>query len=257
MQIEDRKTDDSKSQIDLLELTARAEASHFWFRGFRRFVAPVLTDVAAGRPGLRLIDCGAGTGHNLSLLRPHGRVFAFDLAPTGLTKARVSGRPLVRADITRIPFSSETFDVTTSFDVLQCVRDDKGAVGEMARVTKRGGSIVLTLAALEMLRGDHAELWQEERRYTPASARALAEQAGLEPVRVSFLFASVFPLMLGVRAMQRLTRPFREPRPDADIGMPVAPVNAALSAIVSGEAALARRVSMPVGSSLLVVARKR
>jgi hypothetical protein len=126
----------------------------------------------------------------------------------------------------------------------------------MARVTKRGGSVVLTLAALEMLRGDHAEMWQEERRYTPASARALVEQAGLEAVRVSFLFASVFPLVLGVRAMQRLTRPFRQPRADADIALPAAPVNAALSAIVSGEAALARRVSMPVGSSLLVVARK-
>jgi ubiquinone/menaquinone biosynthesis C-methylase UbiE len=251
------RIDDSESQVDLLELTARAEASHFWFRGFRRFLAPVLAEIASGRPGLRLIDCGAGTGHNLSLLRPHGRVFAFDLAPTGLTKARVSGRPLVRADITRIPFRSDTFDVTTSFDVLQCVRDDAGAIGEMTRVTKRGGTIVLTLAALEMLRGDHAEFWQEERRYTPATARALARQAGLEPVRVSFLFASVFPLMLGVRAVQRLTRPFREPRADVDISMPAAPVNAALSAIVSGEAVLARRVRMPVGSSLLVVARKR
>lgn len=243
--------------MDLLELTAQAEASHFWFRGFRKFVAPVLAEIAAGRPGLRLVDCGAGTGHNLSLLRPHGRVFAFDVAPTSLTKARVSGRPLVRGDITRIPFRSETFDVATSFDVLQCVRDDRAAVAEMARVTKRGGSVVLTLAALEMLRGDHAELWREERRYTPATARVLAEQAGLEPLRVSFLFASVFPLMLGVRALQRLTRRFREPRADADIGVPSAPVNAALTAIVSGEAALAGRVRMPVGSSLLVVARKR
>ncbi len=198
--------------MDLLELTARAEASHFWFRGFRRFVAPVLAELAAGRPGLRLVDCGAGTGHNLALLRPHGRAFAFDLASTGLTKARASGRPLVRADITRIPFRSDTFDVTTSFDVLQCVGDDRAALVEMARVTKPGGAIVLTLAALDMLRGDHAEVWQEARRYTPATARALAEHAGLEPLRVSFLFASVFPLMLGVRTMQRLTRPFREPR---------------------------------------------
>ena len=242
---------------DLLELTARAEASHFWFRGFRSFLAPVIAEIAAGRPGLRLLDCGAGTGHNLSLLSPHGRVFAFDLAPTSLTKARVSGGPLVRADITRVPFRAETFDVTTCFDVLQCVRDDRAAVAEMARVTRRGGAVVLTLAALEMLRGDHAEFWQEERRYTPATARALAEQAGLEPLRVSFLFASVFPLMLGVRVAQRLTRPFREPRADADIGVPAAPVNAALTAIVRGEAALARRVPMPVGSSLLVVARKK
>ena len=100
---------------DLLELTARAEASHFWFRGFRQFVAPVLASIADGRPDLRLIDCGAGTGYNLSLLRPHGHVFAFDLAPTSLTKGRLLGRPLVRADITRIPFRSGIFDVATSF----------------------------------------------------------------------------------------------------------------------------------------------
>jgi ubiquinone/menaquinone biosynthesis C-methylase UbiE len=242
--------------MDLLELTARAEASHFWFRGFRSFVAPVLAEIARGRAGLRLVDCGAGTGHNLSLLRPHGRVFAFDLAPTSLTKGRLSGRPLVRADVTRIPFRSETFDVATCFDVLQCVADDRGAVAEMARVTKRGGTVVLTLAAFEMLRGDHAEFWREERRYTPSLARRLAEQAGLQPLRVSFLFASVFPLVLGVRAVQRLTRRFRQPRADSDIGIPAAPVNAALTALVRGEAALARRVKMPVGSTLLVVARK-
>jgi ubiquinone/menaquinone biosynthesis C-methylase UbiE len=242
--------------MDLLELTARAEASHFWFRGFRSFVAPVLADIAGGRSGLRLVDCGAGTGHNLSLLRPHGRVFAFDLAPTSLTKGRLSGRPLVRADVTRIPFQSDSFDVATCFDVLQCIPDDRAAVAEMARVTKPGGTVVLTLAAFEMLRGDHAEFWQEERRYTPSMARRLAQQAGLQPLRVSFLFASVFPLMLGVRAAQRLTRRFREPRADSDIGVPAAPVNAALTALVRGEAALARRVEMPVGSSLLVVARK-
>lgn len=242
--------------MDLLELTARAEASHFWFRGFRRFVAPVLAEIAGGRSGLRLVDCGAGTGHNVSLLRPHGRVFAFDLAPTSLTKGRLSGRPLVRADVTRIPFHAETFDVATCFDVLQCVPDDRAAVVEMARVTRRGGTVVLTLAAFEMLRGDHAEFWREQRRYTPSMARRLAQQAGLQPLRVSFLFASVFPLMLGVRAAQRLTRRFRDPRADSDIGVPAAPVNAALSALVRGEAALARRMEMPVGSSLLVVARK-
>jgi len=34
---------------DLLALAARAERTHFWFRGFRRFVAPVIAEAAAGR----------------------------------------------------------------------------------------------------------------------------------------------------------------------------------------------------------------
>jgi SAM-dependent methyltransferase len=239
---------------DLLELTARAERSHFWFRGFRSFLTPVLTALAAGRRDLRIVDCGAGTGHNLALLTPFGRAVGFDLSPSGLSRARIP--LLLRADITRIPLRSDTFDLATSFDVLQCVPDDHGAVREMARVVRPGGHVVLTLAALELLRGDHAEVWAEVRRYTPAAARALVAQAGLEPVRVSYMFVSLFPLMLAVRAVQRMTRPFRAVRPDADIGVPPAPVNAVLTALVSGEAVLARRVPMPVGSSLLVVARK-
>src|SRR5687768_13675275 len=98
---------------DLLELTARAETSHFWFRGFRRFVAPVLATLAAGRRDLRIVDCGAGTGHNLAMLSPFGRVVGFDLAPGALSRARIPS--LVRGDIARIPFRSDVFDLATSF----------------------------------------------------------------------------------------------------------------------------------------------
>jgi SAM-dependent methyltransferase len=241
---------------DLLALTARAEPLHFWFHGFRRFVEPVIGDLTAGRRGLRLVDCGCGTGFNLTLLRPFGRAVGFDLADGGGRRARAAGLPVVRGDVTRAPFQSGTFDLATCFDVLQCVADDGGAVGEMARIVRPGGAVVLTLAALDVLRGDHAESWGEVRRYTRMSARRLAEQAGLEVVRVSYLFASVLPLMLAVRTTQRLLRPFRRPRADADIGVPAAPVNRLLAALVSLEAALARRLEMPIGSSLLVVAKK-
>jgi hypothetical protein len=51
-------------------------------------------------------------------------------------------------------------------------------------------------------------------------------------------------------------RPYRELRADTDIAVPSAPVNAVLSAMVMGEAALAQHLAMPVGSSLVVVGRK-
>jgi SAM-dependent methyltransferase len=243
-------------QEDLLELTRRAEATHFWFRGFRRFVTPALRELARGRTDLRLIDCGCGVGQNIALLEPFGDAMGFDLMPAGAATARASGHPVVRADVVHIPFPSGVFDIATSFDVLQCVEDDGAAIGEMARIVRPGGAVLLTLAALDILRGDHAEVWQEVRRYTPASARRLVESAGLRAERVDFLFASVFPLMLAVRSFQRLRRGFRPPRNDTDIAIPPAPINAALSWVLTGEAALAGRLRMPVGSSLLVVARK-
>ena len=86
--------------------------------------------------------------------------------------------------------------------------------------------------------------------------RALVESAGLRVERVDFMFASIFPLMVAVRVMQRLTRPFRGLQRDTDITVPAAPVNSVLTWLLRVEAALARRLPMPIGSSLLVVARK-
>ena len=242
---------------DPLELTGRAEATHFWYRGFRKFIAPVIADLARGRPGIRLVDCGCGTGHNMQLLRPHGTTVGFDLSKAGLARAQATGLTVLRGDVTRIPLASASFDVATSFDVLQCVEADVAAVREMARIVKPGGVVVITLAALDSLRGDHSEVWQEIRRYTPATARRLVEAAGLRPERVSFLFASLFPLMASIRLVQRVTRRFgRTVRTDTDITVPVEPINLLLTTLVSAEAALARHVPMPIGSSLLVVARK-
>jgi SAM-dependent methyltransferase len=240
----------------LLELTGRAEASHFWFRGFRRFVRPVLDEVAGGRRDLKMLDCGCGTGNNMDMLRPYGRPMGFDLTGGGLALARPRQLPLARADVTRIPFLDETFDLVTAFDVLQCVPDDLGAVREMARVTRPGGAVVATVAALAILSGDHAEVWQEVRRYGPRTLTRLFVDAGLTPQRPAFIFGSIFPLMLGVRITQRLLRPYRPLRPDTDIAVPSAPVNALLTGLLQTEAALSRRVPMPIGSSLLIVARK-
>lgn len=239
---------------ELLEDTRRAEASHFWFAGFRRFVAPVLRQAAGGRRDLRLLDCGCGTGANLALLREHGRAYGFDLLAGSGGR---SGHAVARGDITRIPFRADAFDLVTAFDVLQCVDQDERALAEMTRVARPGGTVVLTLAALDVLRGDHAEAWHELRRYTPARAERLVRAGGLEVLHISYMFGSILPLMLGVRLAQRITRPFRAGPARLDMAVPPGPINALLAGLVGVEAALARFGRLPLGSSLLVVARKQ
>jgi SAM-dependent methyltransferase len=242
---------------DLHTLTAAAEPTHFWFRGFRSYFSSEILRIADGRRNLCILDCGCGTGYNMRvLLAPYGRTFGFDLHADSIRRARVGSRPLVRADMEHIPFASGTFDLVTSFDVVQSVPDDRSAMRELARVLIPGGHLVLNVTALDFMRGDHSDVWGELRRYTPGRAARLLDHAGLEPVRISFLFGSLLPLMLAVRMVQRVERLWRTPRGDEDLAVPPAPINTLLTAIVQGEAALARRVPIPFGSSLMIVARK-
>src|SRR5437763_13082829 len=104
---------------ELLRATARAEARHFWFRGFRWFVTPLVRRALAGRSSARLLDCGCGTGANLDLLARYGSAYGFDRSAVGLQFARRSGkRRIARATVAAAPFPDDAFDLVASFDVL-------------------------------------------------------------------------------------------------------------------------------------------
>lgn len=243
----------------LLALTYHAERSHFWFRGFRQYVKPAIARALDGVGTARILDCGCGTGSNLEMLRPYGRACGFDLTGVGVRFARGHGHRVAQASIDAIPFRSGTFDLVTSFDVLQCLPDpvERLAMAEMARVLKPGGGLLLHVAALEILHGKHSVLSEEVRRYTPARLRSIVEQGGFRIERLTFDHMSLLPLMLPVRAWHRLTATGGTVEAgEGEITVPIAPVNAALTALVSLEAMALRAVNMPIGSSLMCLARK-
>jgi SAM-dependent methyltransferase len=243
----------------LLELTYLAEQSHFWFRGFRSYVRPEIARAVAGRPKPRLLDCGCGTGSNMKMLSAYGETFGFDLTWNGLAFARAQGRKdIAQASIGAIPFASGQFDVVTSFDVFQCLPDavEGDAAREMWRVLKPGGHAILNVAALEMLSGGHSVLSEEVRRYTPERLRRVFVGAGFAVERLTFAHAALLPLMLPVRLWQRWRSGGQLPAGEFDITVPSTPVNAMLTAVVRLEAAALRFANMPIGSSLLLHARK-
>jgi SAM-dependent methyltransferase len=240
----------------LLEATARAEREHFWFHGFRRFVTPLLDRAAAGRRDLRSLDCGCGTGNNLALLRRYGAAVGIDLTYSGLKYATSGGdRSVAQASATTLPFPGETFDLVSSFDVVYALPDDaeKAAVAEMFRVLKPGGWLVLNVAALPALRGNHSVLGGEVRRYTRRRLRWALERGGFTVDRLTYTNFSILPLVAATRWLQRLAG-HRES--SSEISVPPAPVNAALSGLLALESLALRVVDMPLGSSVLCLARK-
>lgn len=239
----------------LLEATARAERDHFWFRGFRRFIEPLVATAAGGRR-LEILDCGCGTGHNLGMLRRYGRAYGIDLTWAGLQYARKNGENLLaRATAAQLPFADARFDLVTSFDVLYALEDDveRRAIAEMARVLKPGGTLIANVAALDVLRGNHSILANEIRRYSRPDLRRRLEAAGLRVTDSSYTNFTILPLVAAIRLKQRLSGHVES---NDEISIPPAPVNALLSGLLAAEAAALRVVNMPLGSSLIAVARK-
>ena len=240
----------------LLEATARAEREHFWFHGFRRFVAPLIERAAGGRQTLYSLDCGCGTGNNLALLRRYGHAVGIDLTFSGLKYATSRGdRSVAQASATELPFAGETFDLVGSFDVIYALPDaaEKAAVAEMFRVLKPGGFLVLNVAALPALRGNHSVLGGEVRRYTRRRLRWALERGGFTIERLTYTNFSILPIVATTRWLQRLAGHKESSR---EISVPPAPVNVALTAVLAIESLALRVVDMPLGTSVLCLARK-
>jgi SAM-dependent methyltransferase len=243
----------------LLRATASAEERHFWFRGFRRFVTPLIRTAVRGRTAPLILDCGCGTGANLELLGQFGRACGFDLSEVGPRLAREAGRTsIARATVTAAPFPSGVFDLVTSFDVLYSLEeaDERAAVGELFRVLKPGGFAIVNVAAMPMLIGDHSVLSRELRRYTRSSLRLLIERGGFTIVRLTYTNATLFFPLAIVRAFHRWRGLAIEAESLQEIMVPAAPLNSALAALLGVESLWLRAIDNPFGSSLLCLARK-
>jgi len=241
----------------MLEATAEAEDRHFWFKGLRRSARILLDAELKGRHLQRIVDCGAGTGRNLDWLREYGNVVGVERSLSGLSVALAHGRPVVRASVDALPIATGSMDLATSFDVLYCLPDavEPVALREMTRVLRPGGLALFNVAALDVLHGSHSTLTMELRRYTPERLRTRLEAAGLAVKRMSFTNCSTFPMTLAVRVFDRWSGRAAEAS-DADLQVPVAPVNAILDLALSAEAQVMRYMNLPIGTSLLCLARK-
>ena len=129
----------------LLEATARAERDHFWFRGFRRFIEPLVADAAQGPPGPSR-DPGLRLRHRAQPahapeIRPCLR-YRPDMGRTSVRRANRASALVARASAAQLPFPDARFDLVTSFDVIYSLEDDveRAAIAEMFRVLKPGGT---------------------------------------------------------------------------------------------------------------------
>jgi SAM-dependent methyltransferase len=227
----------------------------WWYRGLRLHLERAFGDLP---PGALVLDAGCGTGANLVLLsRRFARAVGCDLSAEAAALSASRGlRRVVVADLNALPFRAGAFDAVLSSDVIECQEvDERQAVGELARVTRVGGRLVLSVPAYAFLLSEHDRAVHSIRRYTRGRAATVLEGGGLRIVEVRYVFGALFLPIVAYRLLRRWW-PRRGPaRPvRSDVFLPPAFVNSTLLAIVRLEARAAKLVRLPFGTTLLVTA---
>jgi SAM-dependent methyltransferase len=133
----------------LTSSTLKHLREHWWDDAFTGFLEETLRP----RPGKRILDVGCGTGTaeaSLARLRlSQMQLFGVDLLMDRLRAAHEATRGMnarvgyAAADACRLPFAADSFDSTYCVAVLQHIRDLAGALGEIARVTRPGGRVLI------------------------------------------------------------------------------------------------------------------
>jgi SAM-dependent methyltransferase len=179
---------------------AAAESYERFMGRWSRRLAVQFAGFAAVRDGTDVLDIGAGTGALACAVRataPTARIAGIDPSAGFVELARRQhadlGIEFQIGDAQALPFAADSFDTTLSMLVLNFVPDPVGAVGEMKRVTRPGGTIAAALwdiaGEMEMLRifFDEARAsTQLDERLTPllqpGALAALFRASGLDRV---------------------------------------------------------------------------
>jgi len=141
----------------------------------KKYEGELLLELLQPLPGEFILDAGCGTGiFTLDVLSRETTVIGLDISLPMLKRAGEKARRfyfhMILGDMLHLPFREESFDRVLSVTALEFIEDAKSAFGELFRVTKRKGCIVVaTLNSLSP--------WAARRKKMAKARQSIFEKA--------------------------------------------------------------------------------
>jgi 2-polyprenyl-3-methyl-5-hydroxy-6-metoxy-1,4-benzoquinol methylase len=221
---------------------------HWWWRARTRFILEQLRRLRPDRGWKNILDIGCGDGLFFPELSKLGEVegvepFAELVNPQNAYRSRIQICPFdenFRSD--------KKYSLILMLDVLEHLEDAVGALRHAVELLESDGVFVATVPAFMGLWTNHDVMNHHYTRYTKSNFRHVARQAGLHIREERYLYHWTYPVKFGIGLAERLLH--LQPKPAQ---VPTHVVNELLFWISQLEQKTMMRLSVPFGSSLMIV----
>ena len=242
------------------EFLFEMEQHHFWHLGRREIIYDLLQRIYRNRlPHINMMEIGCGNGSVLQFLKSKGvNIEGGDLFLEALQfcRRRVDV-PLYQLDACNTPFGDGQYDVVGLFDVIEHIDDDEAVLKETYRICKSGGRVILTVPANRCLWSYFDVMSCHKRRYSKKELCQKLQRAGFTVEKVSFYVFFLFPVFFLYRAVENMRSPNNDKELSSRAEVQTIPlVNKVFLGILRLEKLLIRNTNLPLGTSLVAIARK-
>lgn len=230
-----------------------SEDRHWWFVARRMIIRKILSNYLPVKRERRILEVGCGTGGNLELLSTYGNIYAMEFDDEAIAMAGKRGLcHVVKGSLPDdIPFEGG-FDLICLLDVLEHIDDDLEALESVGKRLHPGGKILVTVPACKFLWSEHDVALHHKRRYGKKQLMRLLQISGFRITYCTYFNMLLFPVVAVIRSLKKINGK----ECVTDVSMPSKFVNLLLTAIFSGERFLVPRISLPFGTSILMLAEK-
>ena len=199
--------------------------------------------------GKKVLDIGCGTGFVTNKIAKTGReVVGIDIEQEGIRIARKNAGKkdkvkYLLGDFFDFKFKKGSFDSVILADVLEHVKEEGRMLHEILKVLKKNGVLILTVPAFQSLFGYHDREVGHLRRYSKKKLEKQVRRAGFTIEKIRYWNMISIPMVLLFSKFLNKRYPHSKSR-----------MNRLLEAYFN---IIEKNISMPIGVSLVIKARKR
>lgn len=232
------------------------ESEFWWYRVLHELVD---FTIKKNKPegNISILDAGCGTGRMMEICQKYGTVSGIDFSEDAVSFARRRGLNNIEiGDLNNHHFENDTYDVVVCLDVLyhSAIRDDLAVVEKFYHTLKDNGILIINLPAFDYLKRPHDIVVQTRKRYQKKEFADDLEKIGFSIQSSSYRMPHLYFIIL-IAKLFRKDRNSKESESD----LKAIPVWLNTILIYLGRIEnnwLKQGFSIPVGSSLFIVAKK-